>query len=89
MKEQKERKEKKKKKKKKEDLGMQNAGTEKKQTLIVLLPTAPNHVVTINRFKVLLSSMTCLPFYPIGRKYFPYFPTPHPHPVYLPFPISQ
>ena len=73
-------------KKKKEDLGMQNAGMEKKETLIVLLLTAPHHVLTINRFKVLLSGMTCLPFYPIGRKYLPYF---SPHPVYLPHPISQ
>ena len=34
-------------------------------------PSAP-HVVTINRFRVLLSSITCLPSYPIGRRYLPY-----------------
>ena len=30
------------------------------------------HVVTINTFQVLLNSKTCLPSYPIGRKYLPY-----------------
>ena len=34
-------------------------------------PSLP-HVVTINRFQVLLSSITCLPSYPIGRRYLPY-----------------
>ena len=35
------------------------------------LPSFP-HVVTINRLQVLLNSITCLPSYPIGRKYLPY-----------------
>ena len=35
-------------------------------------PSFPPHVVTINRFQVLLSSITCLPSYPIGRRYLPY-----------------
>ena len=39
-------------------------------------PSLP-HVVTINGFQVLLSSITCLPSYPIGRRYLPYsFPPP-------------
>ena len=33
-------------------------------------PSLP-HVVTINRFQVLLSSITCLPSYPIGRRHLP------------------
>ena len=38
-------------------------------------PSLP-HVVTINGFQVLLNSMTCLPSYPIGRRYLPYSPRP-------------
>ena len=34
-------------------------------------PSLP-YVVTINRFQVLLSSITCLPSDPIGRRYLPY-----------------
>ena len=30
------------------------------------------HVVTVNGFQVLLSSRTCLPSYPTGRRYLPY-----------------
>ena len=30
------------------------------------------HVITINRFQVLLSSVTCLLSYPTGRRYLPY-----------------
>ena len=33
-------------------------------------PSLP-HVVTINGFQVLLSSITCLPSYPIGRRHLP------------------
>ena len=39
-----------------------NAGTEKPDAYCPSLP----HVVTINGFQVLLSSITCLPSYPIG-----------------------
>ena len=34
------------------------------------------HVVTINGFQVLLSSITCLSSYPIGRRYLPYSSSP-------------
>ena len=50
-----------------------------------LSPSLP-HVVTINEFQVLLSSITCLPSYPIGRRYLPYS---SPHPVYVPHAISK
>ena len=36
------------------------------------------HVVTVNGFQVLLNSITCLPSYPIGRKYLPYSFFPYP-----------
>ena len=36
-------------------------------------PSLP-HVVTINGFQVLRNSITCLPSYPIGRRYLPYSP---------------
>jgi len=45
----------------------------------------PN-VVIINEFQVLLTSITCLPSNPIGRRYLPYS---SPHPVYMPHPISK
>ena len=45
------------------------------------------HVVTINGFQVLLSSITCLPSYSIGRRYLPYSPLHHP--VYVPHSISK
>ena len=48
-------------------------------------PSLP-HVATINGFQVLPSSITCLPSYPIGRRYLPYA---SPHPGYLPHPISK
>ena len=48
--------------------GSWNAGTEKPDTHHPSLP----HVVTINLFQVLLSSITCLPSCPIGRRYLPY-----------------
>ena len=38
-------------------------------------PSLP-HPVTINGFQVLLSSITCLPSYPIGRRYLPYSSPP-------------
>ena len=41
-------------------------------------PSLP-HVVTINGFQVLLSSMTCLPSYPIGRRYLSYSSPPSIH----------
>ena len=34
------------------------------------------HVVTINGFQVLLSSITCLPSYPIGKRHLPYSSSP-------------
>ena len=40
-------------------------------------PSLP-HVVTIKEFQVLLSSITCLPSYPIVRRYLPYSSPPHP-----------
>ena len=43
-------------------------------------PSLP-HVVTING-----NSITCLPSYPIGRRYLPYS---YPHPGYVPHPISK
>ena len=51
----------------KEDLGMQEW---KKKGNLIVLPSP--HVVTINKFQVLLSSIICLPSYPIGRRYLPY-----------------
>ena len=48
-------------------------------------PSLPR-VVTINGFQVLLSSITCLPSYPIGRSSLPYS---SPHPVCVPHPISK
>ena len=51
-------------------------------------PSLP-HVVTINRFQVLLSNINCLPSYPIGRRSLPYSPpSPFP-PGYVPHPISK
>ena len=44
------------------------------------------HVVTINGFQVLLTNVTCLPSYPIGRRYLSYSSL---HPVYMPHPISK
>ena len=44
------------------------------------------YVVTVNEFQVLLSSITSLHSYSIGRRYLPYF---SPHPVYVPHPISK
>ena len=40
-------------------------------------PSLP-HVVTINGFQILLSSIACLPSYSTGRKYLPYSPRPPP-----------
>ena len=48
-------------------------------------PSLP-HVVTINGFQVLLSNITCLPSYPIKRRYLPHS---SPYPVYMPHPISK
>ena len=45
-----------------------------------------HHVVIINGFQVLLSSITCLRSYPIGRRYLSYS---SPHPIYVPHPISK
>ena len=45
----------------------------------------PN-VVTINEFKVLLTSITCLPSYPIERRYLPYS---SPYRVYMLHPTSK
>ena len=50
-------------------------------------PSLP-HVKTIKGFQVLLSSITCLPSYYIGKRYLPYS-SPPPHPVYVPHPISK
>ena len=48
---------------------------EKKNILLSYFSPPPLHIfVTINRFKVFLSSISCLPFYPIGIKYLPHFP---------------
>ena len=44
------------------------------------------HVVIINGFQVLLSSIICLLFYPIGRRYLPYS---SPNPVYVPHSINK
>ena len=44
------------------------------------------HGVTISGFQVLLSRITCLPSYPIGRRYLAYS---SPQPVYVPHPISK
>ena len=61
--------------------GSWNAETEKQN------PYHPSlHVVTINGFQFLLSSINCLPSYPIGRRYLPYS---SPYPVYMPHPISK
>ena len=49
-------------------------------------PSLP-HAVTIKRFQVLLSSITCLLSYNTGRRYLP--SSPHPHRVYAPHPISK
>ena len=62
--------------------GSWNAGTEKPDPYHPSLP----YVVTINGFSVLLSSITCLPSYPIGRRYLPYSSF---HPGYLPHPINK
>ena len=62
--------------------GSCNAGMEKPDPCRVSLPL----LVTINGFQVLLSSITCLPSYPIGRRYLPYSSL---HPVYVPHPISK
>ena len=48
-----------------ERAGSWNTGTENPDPYHPSLP----QVVTINGFQVLLSSITCLPFYPIGRRY--------------------
>ena len=48
--------------------GSWNAGTEKPDPYHPSLP----FVVTINGFQVLLRSITCLPSYPIGRRYLSY-----------------
>ena len=48
-------------------------------------PSLP-HVVIINGFQVLQSSIICLPYYPIGRRYLPYS---SPYPVYVPHSISK
>ena len=48
-------------------------------------PSLP-HVVIINGFQVLQSSIICLPSYPIGRRYLPYS---SPYPVYVPHSISK
>ena len=78
MQEQKERKKKRKKERKKKkprkilECRMQEW---KKNILLSYFSPPPLHIfVTINRFKVFLSSISCLPFYPIGRKYLPHFP---------------
>ena len=55
---------------------------QKNQTLIVL----PSPVITTDGFQVLLSSITWLPSYPIGRRYLPYSPL---YPVYMTHPISK
>ena len=51
-------------------LESRNARMEKPDPYCPCLP----HVVTINGFQVLLSSITCLPSYSIGRRYLPYSP---------------
>ena len=65
--------------------GSWNAGTEKPDPYRLSLP----HVVTINGFQVLLSSINCLPSYPTGRRYLPYSPLHPCNPVYMPHPISK
>ena len=62
--------------------GSCNAGMEKPDPCRPSLPL----LVTINGFQVLLSSITCLPSYPIGRRYLPYSSL---HPIYMPHPISK
>ena len=62
--------------------GSRNAGTEKPAPYRPSLP----HAETINGFQVLLSSITSLPSYPIGRRYLAYS---FPEPVYVPHPISK
>ena len=54
--------------KSKQNWGSWNAGMEKQG------PHRPSQpcVVTVNGFQVLLNSITCLPSYPIGRRYLPY-----------------
>ena len=61
--------------------GSRKAGTEKPDLYRPFLP----HVVTINGFQVLLSSITCLPSYPRENVFALLFP----HPVYMPHPISK
>ena len=56
--------------KKKNQGGPWNAGMEKNRPLLSF--PLPLHVVAINEFQVLLSSITCLPSYPIGRRYLPF-----------------
>ena len=62
--------------------GSRKAGTEKPDLYRPFLP----HVVTINGFQVLLSSITYLPSDRIGRRYSAYS---LPQPVYMPHPISK
>jgi len=62
--------------------GSWKAGTEKPDLYRPFLP----HVVTINGFQVLLSSITYLPSDRIGRRYSAYS---LPQPVYMPHPISK
>ena len=52
---------------------------------LLTFPPIPSSI-TINEYKVLLTSITCLPSYPIGRRYFPYS---SPNPVYMPHPNSK
>ena len=47
-----------------------NAGMEKSRCLLSF--PLPLRVLAINEFQVLLSSITCLPSYPIGRRYLPF-----------------
>ena len=59
-------------------LESRNAQMEKPDPYCPCLP----HVVTINGFQVLLSSITCLPSYSIGSRYLPYSP-PRPTTQYM------
>ena len=52
---------------------------------LLTFPPIPSSI-TINEYQVLLTSITCLPCDPIGRRYLPYS---SPHPVYVPHPISK
>ena len=47
-------------------------GMEKPDSYHPFLP----HVVTVNGFQILLSSITCLPSYPRGKRYLSYSPPP-------------